>query len=178
MNFNEIKFFEPNILFFIGMSLFLNALIAYFWHKKIYQKLNLKTYKAKQRIHLNETPRLGGFVFILCLTSLFFYSSINENIPFLKLILICLSPIIIFGLKEDIFHNVDPAVRLISLLFAGWLFRVNFTGPLPHLNDVPIINKLILLNGGVSFFYILAIVAISNGMNLIDGVNGLCSALA
>ena len=44
--------------------------------------------------------------------------------------------------------------------------------------DVPLIGKLVALQGGVSFFYILSMVAIANGMNLIDGVNGLCGAVA
>jgi UDP-N-acetylmuramyl pentapeptide phosphotransferase/UDP-N-acetylglucosamine-1-phosphate transferase len=88
-----------------------------------------------------------------------------------------LIPIIVIGLKEDLFHNVEPAIRLLALLFVGWLFRAQFTGPLPNMADVPLIGKLLALQGGVSFFYILSMVAVTNGMNLIDGVNGLCGAL-
>ena len=178
MNFNSMQWFDPRALIFMGMSLFLNGLIVYLWHKKFYKKLGLKTYQAIQRIHLNEIPRLGGFIFILSLVSFVLYSNANESILFLKLILICLIPIVTIGLKEDLFHNVDPAVRLISLLFVGWLFRVQFTGPFPNMADVPLIGKLLALQGGISFFYILSIVAIANGMNLIDGVNGLCAAVA
>ena len=173
-----MQWFDPIILCFMGMSFFLNGLITYLWHKKFYQKLGLKSYQAIQRIHLDETPRLGGLIFILSLASYVLYSNINESILFLKLILISLLPIIIIAFKEDIFHNVEPAIRLLSLLFAGWLFRVQFIGPFPILADLPLINKLLLLQGGVSFFYILGIVAIANGMNLIDGVNGLCGAVA
>ena len=169
-----MQFFDFNVLIFLGMSLVLNGLIVYFWHKKFYKKLGLKSYQAVQRIHLNETPRLGGLVFILSLTSFVMYSSSNESIQLLKLILICLIPIIFIGLKEDLFHNVEPAIRLLSLLFVGWLFRVHFTGPLPLMADVPLIGKLLALQGGVSFFYILGMAALANGMNLIDGVNGLC----
>jgi UDP-N-acetylmuramyl pentapeptide phosphotransferase/UDP-N-acetylglucosamine-1-phosphate transferase len=89
-----------------------------------------------------------------------------------------LVPIIVIGLKEDLFHNVEPAIRLLALLFVGWLFRAQFTGPLPQMADVPLIGKLLALQGGVSFFYILSMAAVSNGMNLIDGVNGLCGAVA
>ncbi len=177
MNFNSIQWFDSRSLIFMAMSLTLNFLIAYLWHKKIYRKLGLKSYKAIQRIHLNETPRLGGIIFILSLVSLVAYCGANENIIFLKLILTCLIPIIIIGLKEDLFHNVEPAVRLISLLFAAWLFRVKFTGPFPNLTDVPLLGKLLILQGGVGFFYILSITGIANGMNLIDGVNGLCGAV-
>jgi UDP-N-acetylmuramyl pentapeptide phosphotransferase/UDP-N-acetylglucosamine-1-phosphate transferase len=82
------------------------------------------------------------------------------------------------GIKEDLYHNVEPAIRLLALLFVGWLFRAQFTGPLPVLTGIPFIGKLFLLQGGVSFFYILSMVAVANGMNLIDGVNGLCGAVA
>jgi UDP-N-acetylmuramyl pentapeptide phosphotransferase/UDP-N-acetylglucosamine-1-phosphate transferase len=178
MNFNTMQWFNAQILTFMGISLFLNGLIAYIWHKKFYKKLGLKAYKAVQRIHLNETPRLGGLAFILSLVSFVLYSDANESIFFLKLILISLIPIIIIGFKEDLFHNVEPAVRLMALLFVGWLFRVQYSGPWPNLADVPLISKLVMLQGGITFFYILSIVAIANGMNLIDGVNGLCAAVA
>ncbi len=178
MNIDIMQWFDPLILIFMGLSLFLNGSIAYLWQKKFYQKLGLKSYQAIQRIHLNETPRLGGLVFIMSLISYVMYCPNNESIKLLKLILICLIPIIITGLKEDLFHNVEPAIRLLSLLFVGWLFRAQFMGPLPNMADVPLISKLLALQGGVSFFYILSMVAVANGMNLIDGVNGLCGAVA
>ena len=178
MNFNVMQWFDFNVLIFMGMSLVLNASIAYLWYKKFYQKLGLKSYQAIQRIHLNETPRLGGLVFILSLISYVMYYPNNESIQLLKLILISLIPIIVIGVKEDLFHNVEPTIRLLSLLFVGWLFRAQFTGPLPNMADVPLIGKLLALQGGISFFYILSMAAVANGMNLIDGVNGLCGAVA
>jgi UDP-GlcNAc:undecaprenyl-phosphate GlcNAc-1-phosphate transferase len=173
-----MHWFDFNVLIFMGMSLVLNGFIAYLWHKKFYKKLGFKTYKAIQRIHLNETPRLGGMIFIITLISYALYCNTNESFQLLKLILICLIPIMIAGLKEDLFHNVKPVIRLLSLLFAGWLFITQFTGPLPNMAEVPWIGKLLALKGGVSFFYILSMVAVANGMNLIDGVNGLCAAVA
>jgi UDP-GlcNAc:undecaprenyl-phosphate GlcNAc-1-phosphate transferase len=178
MTFNNMQWFDPFILIFMGIALVLNSAVAYFWHKKFYRKLGLKTYKAIQRIHLNETPRLGGLIFILMLVSFCAFSIVNESFQLLKCILISLIPIILIGLKEDLFHNVEPAIRLLALLIAGWVFRAQFTGPLPILTDIPFIEKLILLPGGISLFYILGMVSVANGMNLIDGVNGLCGAVA
>ncbi|CAM8381601.1 hypothetical protein [Candidatus Methylopumilus planktonicus] len=178
MNLDIMQWFDFNVLIFMGMSLVFNGFIAYLWHKKFYQKLGLKTYRAVQRIHLNETPRLGGFIFISSLISFVAFSNTNESIQLLKIILICLIPIIFIGIKEDLFHNVEPAIRLLTLLFVGWLFRAQFTGPLPVLTEIPFISKLLLLQGGISIFYILSMTAIANGMNLIDGVNGLCGAVA
>ena len=178
MNLHIMQWFDPLVLICMGMALVLNIGIAYLWHKKFYRNLGLKTYKAIQRIHLNETQRLGGFIFILSLTFFVAFSNTNESVQLLKIILLSLVPIIFVGIKEDLFHNVEPAIRLLALFFVGWLFRAQFTGPLPVLTDVPLIAKLLLLQGGISIFYILSMTAIANGMNLIDGVNGLCGAVA
>lgn len=171
-----MDWFDPQVLIFAGISSLLNGFIAYLWHKKFYKKLGLYTYKAIQRIHLNESPRLGGFIFIFSISSFVLFSNINESILILKLILISLIPIIVIGLKEDLFHNVEPAVRLVALLAVGWLFRFKFTGSFPNLADVPLVGKFLMLKGNVALFFILGMTAIANGMNLIDGVNGLCGA--
>ena len=173
-----MQWFDSRILIFLGVSFALNTLVVYAWHKKFYQKIGLKDYQALQRIHIKEIPRLGGFIFILSLIVYVICSKRSEDVLLLRLILFCLTPILIIGFKEDIFHNVDPAIRLLTLFFVGWLFRFNFVGPLPNLNHVPFVGELILLHGGTSAFCILSMAAIANGMNLIDGVNGLCGAVS
>ena len=173
-----MTWFDPCILYWLGLSLLLNGLVAYAWHKKFYSKLGLRAYQAIQRIHLNETPRLGGFIFILSLVGFVTECHLGEGAAILKIILIALIPSVLIALKEDLFHDVDPAIRLLSLLFVSWLFRANYVGPLPIMTEVPFVGKLLLLQGGVSFFYILGMVAVANGMNLIDGVNGLCGTVA
>jgi UDP-N-acetylmuramyl pentapeptide phosphotransferase/UDP-N-acetylglucosamine-1-phosphate transferase len=173
-----MTWFDPCILYWLGLSLLLNGLIVFAWHKKFYIKLNLKAYQAIQRIHLNETPRLGGFIFMLCLLGFVHQSGLGEGVAILNLILTSLMPAILIALKEDLFLDVEPALRLISLLFAGWLFSAGYTGPLPNMAEVPFVGKLFLLNGGISLFYILGMAALANGMNMIDGVNGLCAAVA
>ncbi len=178
MNPHIMQWFDPFILIIMGMALVLNSLVVYLWYKKFYRNLGLKNYKAIQRIHLNETPRLGGVIFILSLIFVVAFSNSNESIQLFKIILISLIPIIVIGLKEDLFHNVEPSIRILAILFVGWLFRAQFTGPLPVLTDIPFIGKLLLLQGGISIFYILSMTAVTNGMNLIDGVNGLCGAVA
>jgi UDP-GlcNAc:undecaprenyl-phosphate GlcNAc-1-phosphate transferase len=178
MKLDIMTWFDPIVLIFMFVALALNSLIAYLWYKKFYRNLGLVTYKAIQRIHLNETPRLGGLTFIILLVLFTEFSHDNQIIYLLKTILICLIPIIIVGAKEDLFHNVEPAIRLLALFFAGWLFLSNFIGSLPILTGIPLIQKLIMFQGGVAIFYILSIAAVANGMNLIDGVNGLCGAVA
>lgn len=169
---------KSQILLSMGLSVILNCLIVYGWKKKIYQKLGLKSYQSPQRIHVKEIPRLGGFVFIVSLTANLIYSEATESANILRLILLCQIPIIIFGLKEDIFNNVNPIIRMLSLLVVGCLFLINYDGQLPNLSGVPFVSKLILIQGGIGIFFVLSILTIANGMNLIDGVNGLCGLTA
>jgi hypothetical protein len=58
-----MQWFDPFALIFMGMALVLNGLVAYFWYKKFYRNLGLKDHRAIQRIHLNETPRLGVLIY-------------------------------------------------------------------------------------------------------------------
>jgi UDP-GlcNAc:undecaprenyl-phosphate GlcNAc-1-phosphate transferase len=173
-----MTWFDPCILHWVAICLILNGLVVLVWHKKFHLNLGLKTYQAVQRIHADEIPRLGGFIFILSLLGFVYQCHLGEGAAILYLILISLTPAILFAFKEDIFHDVEPAVRLLSLFFTGWLFMASYTGPLPNMADVPIVGKFILLHGSISIFYIFSILAVTNGMNMIDGVNGLCGAVS
>ncbi len=177
MNFNIMQWFDSSIFIWLAISLALYSLVAYLWHKKLYIKLGLKNYQAIQRIHIDEVPRLGGFIFIISFIGYISFSDPSESIALAKLILLSLIPILIIGLKEDLFYNVSPLARLISLFFVGWLFTKHFIGPFPNLDGVPFVGKLIPYQGCITLFYILSMTAIANGMNLIDGVNGLCAAV-
>jgi UDP-GlcNAc:undecaprenyl-phosphate GlcNAc-1-phosphate transferase len=159
-----------------GLSLILNGLIVFFWHKKWYLKLGLKSYKGIQRIYLDETARLGGLVILITLCGYEIYNT-DEVGDLLGIILFSLTPVIVIALKEDLFHNVKPAIRLLSLIFSAWIFRATYLGQFPILFDIPFVGYLLTLQGGVSLFYILGLTSIANGMNLIDGVNGLCGVV-
>ena len=178
MNVNNFLWFDIAIFPWVFVSIVLNGLVVFAWHKKLYRYINLKKYQGIQRIHVNEVPRLGGFIFLLSLAGYLLTSSNTDSIFILKQILYFSIPVLLIALKEDFFHNVDPVVRLIALLLTAWLFRAFYMGPLPNLENITFVNKLILLPGGIALFYSLGIVSIANGMNLIDGVNGLCVSVA
>ncbi len=115
MQFNYMTWFKTTPI----KWLILNYLIIYILHKNLYLKFDFKEYRSTQRIHLNEMPRLGGFTFIVCLTGLTFQSQINEESNLFILILSSLIPLIFIALKEDLFHNVQPVIRFLSLIFSG-----------------------------------------------------------
>ena len=168
-----IALINSSIIYWSLFNFALNGLIIYFW-SDLHSKIELKSYRAIQRIHCNETPRLGGFTLILSLTGFVMSPNLYENYAILKTILISLIPVLFFGMKEDLFYNVSPAIRIISLIFVGLLFMINFTGPLPDLTEIYFVGKFFSLNSIAAILYILGIVTVANGMNLIDGINGLC----
>ena len=178
MNTNNFLWLDFAIFPWIIISLVLNGLIVFAWYKKLYKHINLKKYQGIQRIHVNEIPRFGGLIFVVSLSGYLLSSSSIDSIILLRQILYCSMPVLLIALKEDFFHNVDPILRLIALLLTAWFFRAFYSGPLPNLENIIFINKLILLPGGIALFYSLGIVSIANGMNLLDGVNGLCASVA
>ncbi len=174
-----IKLFNFNLLFlFIFLGFVGNYLIIKFWRPEVYFRFGFKKYQAIQKIHYGDVPRLGGFVFFCTLFLYFLICKTDDSNLIIRSFLIPLIPILLIGLKEDIFHHTDPYIRLFFILFSGWLFRVFYLGPYPDMTHLPIISKLLSLQGGAGFFYIFSIAALINGMNLVDGVNGLCTFVA
>jgi UDP-N-acetylmuramyl pentapeptide phosphotransferase/UDP-N-acetylglucosamine-1-phosphate transferase len=175
--FNSFTWFDLYFLPYLLLSFGLNLLAVYFWRQKVYRFLGLSKYKAIQRIHLHETPRLGGMVILITLMLYVLTAKSSESNSVLKLLLISISPAIFFACKEDLFHNVRPMIRLASLLICGFLFVGLYSGPWPQIS-LPVIGPLLSTNLGILLFYPIAMTAVANGMNLIDGVNGLCAMVS
>jgi len=176
MNFDLLKWVDPSSFIYVFLALILNAAVAILWHKKIYKKLGLKVYAAIQRIHLAETPRLGGLIIISVLTLYTYLHAYYEVAIILKLCLWSMAPLVIIALKEDLFQDVRPALRLTALLTSGALFVTYFSGPYPNFNgtflDLFFKHPIALI-----LFYPIALSALANGSNLTDGVNGLCGMI-
>lgn len=177
MNIHSFLWFDLSFIPYLMLSLFLSAAVIYAWRHQYYKHLGLTQYKAIQRIHLNETPRLGGMIILLCLATYLYQLPSGEVRDILSLLLLSLVPSFFFAFKEDLFHNVRPMLRLLSLLVSGFLFVKYYGGPWPQIT-IPIIGPFLSTKLGIALFYPLAMVAVTNGMNLIDGVNGLCAMVA
>jgi UDP-GlcNAc:undecaprenyl-phosphate GlcNAc-1-phosphate transferase len=141
--------------------------ISSFW-KKIYGSLSLQAYQAKQRLHQDEVPRIGGLIVYLFLTITAFFVFDSD---LLNIILISAIPIIFIGVKEDFFHNTRPSLRLIFMILSSSLFIYLLPTNLPKI-DFPLINQLLSFSFMKEIFFIFSILVIINGNNLIDGVNG------
>jgi UDP-GlcNAc:undecaprenyl-phosphate GlcNAc-1-phosphate transferase len=166
------------LLFLFAFNSILNCLIIFLWHNKVAFKIKAPKYQSLHSIHDSDIPRLGGAVLIFSLINLIAFAPSFREILMLKMIIFSLVPVILVGLKEDIFHNVTPITRLTSIFLTAGLFLFNYSGPLPDLSGIPYLTHLISNHSHLILFYIICLATLANGMNLIDGANGLCAAAA
>jgi UDP-N-acetylmuramyl pentapeptide phosphotransferase/UDP-N-acetylglucosamine-1-phosphate transferase len=125
-----------------------------------------------QHIHRGLVPRLGGFVIFLSLVIFYFLSPQKELRHPLGLILISAIPLWTLALIEDIKGNVLHLYRLAGIFLSICVFifindfswpRLSFVGA-DFLYAYPFLIKIIFL---------LVIATIVNGVNFVDGMNGL-----
>ena len=91
--------------------------------------------------------------------------------------LICLLPILLVGLHEDLTLKGLISTRLISIIFSSTMF-VFLTGSYLENVNVVFIDYLLSFSALSILLTILGISIAGNSFNFIDGVNGLCSGLS
>lgn len=146
--------------------------IIYLWSSK----LNLfvsKKYNAIQKIHIGSVPRLGGAIVYSVLLFYFYFNrakyEINNEFFIFMLFLI---PLIIISLSEDLFQNIAPKFRFFVISFTS-LFFLYFSNISLPIVDIPILNSILQNNLLNIIFLSICISILANGMNMIDGTNGL-----
>ena len=143
--------------------------LSLFW-KSIFYFFNLKQYNQAQRVHKDEVPRLGGVVIYIFLFVLVIIGTLQSN--FISAVLISSLPLILISLKEDLFHNTKPSNRLFVMLLCCLLFFYMYPVKFPSV-DFPYLGSIINYYPIAILFFAFSTVVIINGMNLIDGMNGL-----
>jgi UDP-N-acetylmuramyl pentapeptide phosphotransferase/UDP-N-acetylglucosamine-1-phosphate transferase len=152
------------------LALFATYFILSFFWKNIFPFFNLKQYNQAQRVHQDEIPRLGGVVIYIILFVLVIIGTLQSN--FIFAVLISSLPLILISLKEDLFHNTKPITRLFVMLLCCLLFFYMYPVKFPSV-DFPYLGSLINYYPIAILFFAFSAVVVINGMNLIDGMNGL-----
>lgn len=153
--------------------------IIRYW-PKISSKISGLEYKSIQKIHNDkmEIPRMGGFVLYVSLFACLFVSVdsdlwLSQEIkPLLTLLILCNLPLFLMALKEDIKYDVLPSYRLIAILTSSFIFIYFQPYGLPTI-DIPYLGNFLNLPIISIIFFTIAHSGYCNGMNLIDGSNGL-----
>lgn len=145
------------------------AFLSFYW-ADIFTLFNLKSYKKIQRVHKRETSRLGGLIIYLFFWLTYAFGYLEDKL-FLS-ILISSIPFILISSIEDLFHNTKPIIRLTSMIISCFIFFHIYPLDFPTI-DFPYLGEAISFYPLTIIFFTFSILVLMNGMNLIDGMNGL-----
>jgi UDP-N-acetylmuramyl pentapeptide phosphotransferase/UDP-N-acetylglucosamine-1-phosphate transferase len=121
--------------------------------------------KKDHHIHEKKISKVGFFAAYFIL---FYFILFDIYNPLILFSLIFLIPTTV----EDLFSVISPKIRLTTVLIASYLFLIFSDLNLPIIN-LPIL-EFITENSILSkFFYSICLLALANGFNMLDGVNGL-----
>ena len=151
------------------LLIILNFLIINNWHK-IKQKLKINNYNKDQKVHVDDTPRLGGIVIFIV-----YFSFISLNLSeskFLQYLFISFLPLFFISIKEDLYQNTSISKRIFAMILSCIIFfHLNKTS-FP-LIDIPVLHSLFSNNLFLFIFLFFSSLVLINGFNLIDGMNGI-----
>lgn len=133
-----------------------------------------------QKFHAYAVPRVGGLalvVALLCnLPLIYFYDGASLGICFALLLLSAL-PAFAGGFAEDIFKVGLIKTRLMAMLLSCLLLVLLLRWTVVRV-DIEMIDQALRLGWLAGLITVAAILGIINAFNLIDGYNGLSSAVA
>lgn len=167
------QFYFPTLIWCFFYFYLLHYLIIKAWSNNQIWTTKTLQYHGKQRVHEGETPRLGGLIIYLFLVIFSIFLSNSVFAKNLQISLLCLTPMMIVTAKEDLTHNVDYKVRFLGLALSAAALIMYDVTLLPVVDHIIVISDL-FHNPAFSFaFFTLCLIALANGCNFIDGMNGL-----
>ena len=126
---------------------------------------------ARQASHRVPTPRLGGVAVLLGVLATLGLGLRDFN----EWIFVAVLPVFTIGLLEDLGVETSPKLRLLFMALAA-LTVCYVTGDVVSSIDLTLVDVIFTLPGVGLLFTVFAVVGLTNGINLIDGVNGLASS--
>lgn len=172
----------PFLLAFYLGRMFLPFIYLVSFKKRLFDPLN------KRKNHRRLTPRLGGVAFapiqccLMTIAIVFFYKydflndlhmNTNEILPMFLLLSTGLVIMFIVGIADDLI-GLDYKVKFGAQLIAASLFPLSGL----WINDMYGVLFITYLPAWVGMpLTVFAVILIINAVNLIDGVDGLCSGL-
>lgn len=130
-----------------------------------------KSLGARQASHRVPTPRLGGVAVLFGILATLVLGLRDFN----ELIFVAVLPVFAIGLFEDFGIETSPKLRLFVMGLAALVVSY-VTGDVILSIDLPLVDVMFKLPGFGLLFTVFAVVGLTNGVNLIDGVNGLASS--
>jgi len=126
-----------------------------------------------QKVHTEDTPRIGGVAVALSLCIGWVVASPDVR-DILGPMLLAGIPAFVFGLADDLTKKVGVLPRLIATIFSGGLVCY-LTGVAMQDTGVPPLDMLLQITPLAVLFTAFAVGGVANAVNIIDGFNGLAS---
>lgn len=164
---------DPIFLTILFAQATINILIISLWNSPELIKFH-GVYQAEQKIHQGSIPRFGGLAMLISICSINYFDLLNNyEIEYLNHILICLTPLIFVTFLEDVYNNILPQARLFFIFLSALILLWTSGFALPVI-DLPIAADFFIQYPVVLIILLtIAITAMVNAFNLIDGANGL-----
>jgi len=177
---NIFEFMSLQQFSLIASSIILfNILIISFFSLKNNNSKPIKKYNAEQRVHTGEIPRLGGsaiYIWLFVILIIFEEFSItgHELSKYIYLLLLCF-PLMLVSFIEDLLSNISVKIRFITMVITAFFVCSFFITSFPDISNIPIISYFFQYKSFSVLFFSLCLIALMNGSNFIDGMNGLLS---
>jgi UDP-N-acetylmuramyl pentapeptide phosphotransferase/UDP-N-acetylglucosamine-1-phosphate transferase len=128
-----------------------------------------------QKVHLAATPRVGGVAIFIGVAAAYVAGTAEQGVILGPLWMAgCVA--FAFGLLEDLTKRVPVTTRLLATILSG-VVGWAITSLSLHRVGLPWVDDLLSHQGMSVMFTAFAIGGIANAINIIDGLNGLASAM-
>ena len=130
-----------------------------------------------QKFHIKTVSRLGGvgifsaFFIILIIIGIHIKEADYIYLPLTAL------PVFVMGFMEDLTRRISPKFRLLGALVSAVLAAYFLNAYLVRI-DIGFIDGLLSVKAVAVIFTIFAVTGVANSFNIIDGFNGLSSAVS
>ena len=157
------------------LLVFLSTLMVLFYintERKAFAKRAQRHVNAKQSVHTSPTPRVGGLAIALGILS----GALLSGDDIFAALLWSVLPIFVVGLLEDLGPDTPPSLRL-GVASLSAVLAIYVLGVYIHRLDLAAADWLLGIPLIAMGFSVFASAGMTHAMNLVDGLNGLSSAV-
>lgn len=159
------------LAFAVSLVLSLGLVLTARWH----ERFSADQGHGIQKLHLVTAPRVGGAAIFVGVAAAYAAAS-AEHAAILGPLWIAGCVAFAFGLLEDLTKRVPVSMRLLATILSG-VVGWAITGMSLHRIGQPWVDDLLSHQGISVLLTAFAIGGIANAINIIDGLNGLASAM-
>lgn len=156
----------------LGVALAVSAAVA--GTLRFHGRFTMDSVIGVQKMHVNPTPRVGGFGIYCGLYASWFFVKNPEAGKIIGIILIAGLPALFCGLLEDVTKRVGVLPRLLATMVSALLASL-LSGVTLHVLNIPLVDYLLQYAPVAILLTVFAVAGVANAINIVDGFNGLAA---